>query len=163
MLKKNGPKILASLAMLGLAAYFAWSWWRDQRTTGGQVYFYDQSAQKLFPCPFDSVSPIAGIDGPEADAVRAIVFSPTGDCARDRQIGYLEKYSPQLKAQFEVTQKNPNAEVPRLSRSEAQSHTFVRRLRETGWHALDTEEGGRIVGEWRLSAPEGTDPTICLP
>lgn len=163
MFKKSGPKILVSVAMLSLAAYLVWNWWRSEHTGGNQVYFYDQSAQKLFSTSSDSVAPIAGTDGPEIDAVRAIVFSPSGDCRKDQQIAYLEKYSPELKAQFEVAKKNPEADLPRMSRSQAQSHTFVRRVQDKDWHPLDSEEGGRIVGEWRLASPAGTDPVICLP
>jgi hypothetical protein len=163
MQKSAGFKIVAVVAMLSAAAYITWTWWKDQRPHSAQAFFYDLSEKRLFAASQDAVPPIAGLDGKELDAVRAVVFSPTGDCKRDRQIAYLEKYSPELKAQFEVTKKDPAADFPRLSRSAAQSHTFVRRISDSTWHPMDSEEAARIVGEWRLTGAGGADPIICIP
>ena len=126
------------------------------------IYFYDLSEQKLFAAPQDAVPPILGLDAQEQDAVRAIVYSPSGDCEKDRQIAYLEKYSPELKVQFEAAKANPNADIARMSRGAAQGHTFVRRVNDNDWHAMNTEEAGIIVGEWR-TANAAKDPIICLP
>lgn len=154
--------LIASLAMLCVAGYFFYTFWSSNRTREPQVYFYDLSAKKLFTAPQDAVPPILGVDGPAEDAVRAMVYSPSGDCAKDRKVAYLEKYSAELKAQFEQAKRAPGTEFARMSRAAAQSHTFVARAEELKWHAMDTEEAGRIIGEWRLDHP-GADPVICTP
>ena len=155
-------QLLVVVALLGLAGWFSWSFWKVNRNSVPMIYFYDLSEQKLFAAPQDAVPPIAGLDGEEQDAVRAIVYSPSGDCERDKQIAYLERYSPELKAQFERAKGDPNADFARMSRGAAQGHTFVRRVNETAWHPMNTEEAGLIVGEWR-TANTSRDPIICLP
>lgn len=159
---KKHAQLIAALIMLSLAGYFGFRFWRDHREHVPHVYFYDLSEKKLFAAPQDMVPPIVGTDGKVADAVRAVVYSPSGDCSKDRKIAYLEKYSAELKAQFEVAKRNPGAEIPRMSRSAAQSHTFVARVDELKWHAMDTEEAGRIIGEWRLANPN-PEAQICIP
>jgi hypothetical protein len=159
---KNKGALIASVLMLSLAGFFFYRFWNSGRSSEPQVYFYDLSAKKLFAAPQDAVPPIAGMDGPAEDAVRAVVYSPSGDCAKDQKIAYLEKYSAELKAQFEQAKRTPGAEFPRMSRAAAQSFTFVARPDELKWHAMDTEEAGTIVGEWRLAHP-GADPVICTP
>lgn len=163
MKKGSAPKVIASLLMLILAGYFGWSWWNDNRDQTPQTYFYDLSEKKLFIASLDAVPPILGTDQKVEDGMRAVVYSPSGDCEKDQQIAYLEKYSPELKRQFEASKANPNADIQRMPRSMTQSHTFVRRVHEEAWHAMDSEEGGKIVGEWQANAAPGTIPTICVP
>jgi len=155
-------QIIAVILLLSLAAYLSFNFFRQNRARAPQVYFYDESAGKLFTAPQNAVPPIAGVDGPGADGMRALVFSPTGDCGKDQQIAYLEKYSAELKGQFEAAQARPGEDLPRMSRGAAQGHTFVRRVKEANWHTMDSEEGGRIVGEWRTENA-GRDPVICVP
>lgn len=154
-------KLAAAALMFCLAGLFAFNFWRNHRELPPQIYFYDLSEKKLFAASQDAVPPIAGADGKEEDAVRAIVYSPSGNCAKDKKIAYLEKYSPQLKAEFETAKKNPGLEFPRMSRGAAQGHTFVCRPGDTNWVAMDSPEAALIVGEWRLNLP--SEPTICLP
>jgi hypothetical protein len=157
------PKVIAIVLMLAASAYMTWDWWHAQKHREAHVYFYDLSAKRLFVASGDSVPPITGLDGTADGAVRAVVFSPSGDCDRDQAIAYLEKYSPELKAQFEAARRDPAADIPRMSRARAQSHTFVRRLKDTSWHSMDSEEAARIVGEWRLAKVGHDDPVICVP
>jgi hypothetical protein len=161
-IKKNQATVAASLAMLCLAAFFSYNFWKNNRTAEPQVYFYDLSAKRLFAAPQNAFPPIAGTDGPEEDAVRAVVYSPSGDCSKDQRIAYLEKYGAELKAQFEHARRNPGADFPRMSRAAAQDFTFVSRVDAIKWHPMTSEEAGRIVGEWRLADP-GADPVICTP
>ena len=65
--------------MLALAGALAFNFFRTHRETVPLAYFYDLSDQKLFTAPQDSVPPIIGTDGKVADAVRAMVYSPSGD------------------------------------------------------------------------------------
>ena len=155
-------KLIASMVMLALAGVLAFNFFRTHRDPVPLAYFYDLSEQKLFTAPQSSVPPILGTDGKVADAVRAMVYSPTGDCEKDRQIAYLEKYSPELKRQFEAAKAAPNEEISRMSRGAAQSHTFVCRVGQTTWFAVDTQEGERIIDEWRF-AHLCKNPTICIP
>jgi hypothetical protein len=162
-MKSNTPKVLVSVILLLGASLLTWKWWRETREDEPKSWFYDLSEKKLFAASQNAVPPIIGLDKKEADAVRAVVYSPSGNCEKDRKIAYLERYSPELKAQFEAAKANPDADIARMPRSLAQSHTFVRRVDETEWHAMDSEEGGKIVGEWRVNAPRGTEPIICVP
>jgi hypothetical protein len=148
--------------MLALAGVLAFNFFRTHRETVPLAYFYDLSEQKLFTAPQDSVPPIMGTDGKVADAVRAMVYSPSGDCEKDRQIAYLEKYSLELKQQFETAKAAPNQDIARMSRGAAQSHTFVCRVGQPNWFAINTQEGERIIDEWRFAHP-GKNPTICIP
>lgn len=160
-MSKNS-KIIASIAMLAISAWLVFNFFRTNRERVPLAYFYDLSEQKLFTAPQDAVPPIIGTDGKIADAVRAIVYSPSGDCENDRKIAYLEKYSEELKKQFEAAKAAPNAELPRMSRGAAQLHTFVCRADESKWFPSDSEEANRIIDEWRLKHP-GMNPTICIP
>jgi hypothetical protein len=156
-------KLVIAAALFVLAGYMTWTFLKNTKGSSETVYFYDLSAGKLFAAAKDAVPPIAGVDGPQEDAVRAVVYSVSGDCDKDQQIAYLEKYSPQLKADFEKAKANPGAEFPRLSRAQAQSHTFVRRLKDKDWTQMDTEPATQIMGEWRLAGANGTEPIICVP
>ena len=160
-MSKNA-KLIASLVMLLAAAALAFNFFRTHREPVPMAYFYDLSERKLFTAPQDSVPPIVGTDGKIADAVRAVVYSPSGDCEKDQKIAYLEKYSPELKRQFEAAKAAPNQDEPRMSRGAAQLHTFVCRPGETNWFAANTQEGDIIIDEWRSAHP-GKNPTICIP
>jgi hypothetical protein len=155
-------KLITSLIILAVAGTLAFNFFRTHREPEPLAYFYDLSEQKLFTARQDSVPPIIGTDGKVADAVRAVVYSPSGDCEKDQKIAYLEKYSAELKQQFEAAKADPNREFARMSRGAAQAHTFVSRVSETNWFAINTQEGERIIDEWRFAHP-GKDPTICIP
>lgn len=157
------PKVIFAVALLLGAGVLTWKWWNENRDREPKTWFYDLSERKLFVAAQSAVPPIKGTDGKDEDAVRAIVYSPSGNCDKDRKIAYLEKYSPELKKQFEAARANPNGDIPRMPRSLAPGHTFVRRLEDTDWHPMDSEEAGKIVGEWRVNAPAGAQPAICVP
>jgi len=158
---RNG-KLIASLVMLSLAGLLAFNFFRTHREPVPLAYFYDLSERKLFTAPQDSVPPIVGTDGKVADAVRAVVYSPSGNCEKDQKIAYLEKYSSELKQQFEAAKAAPAQEIPRMSRGAAQLHTFVCRPGETNWFASNSQEADIIIDEWRTAHP-GKNPTICIP
>lgn len=131
----------------------------------GKVYFYDLSQQKLFAAPRSSVPPIRGIDNDEQDGVRAIVISENGNPAdrKHRRIAYLEKYTPQLKAQFEAIQKNGVDGTTSLRREDVPASTLVRRLTDRDWYPMNSAEGEKIVSEWNVPGPNGTYPVVCVP
>jgi len=131
----------------------------------GNVYFYDLSQQKLFAAPRSSVPPIRGVDNDEPDGVRAIVISENGNPVdrKHRRIAYLEKYTPQLKAQFEAIQKNGAGATASLRREEVPASTLVRRLTDHDWYPMNSAEGEKIVSEWNVPGPDGTYPVVCVP
>lgn len=149
--------------MLGAAGLVAYNFVRDGGGTADKTFFYDLSAQKLFTAERNRVPPIRGIDGPEEDAVRAVVISTSGDRAdkKARRIAYLEKYSPVLKAQMEQAQKDGSS--PEMGRGEAVTHRLVKRLSDPDWVPMSTPEGEHIVGEWAMPGPNGVTPIICSP
>jgi hypothetical protein len=133
----------------------------DPGRTG--VFFYDPSASRLFVASIGSIPPIRGVDGPEEDAVRAVVVSITGkpEDRPSRRIAYLERYSPELKRQLEAA-RSEGGPAP-MGRSEAASHRWVRRTNDTDWVPLASETGERIVSDWAVPGPDGISPVVCLP
>ena len=131
-------------------------------------YFYDVEEQKLFVAPSSSIPPIKGLKGGESAGVRAIVVSPTGDPGDKThcRIAYLEKYSPEIKQLFEEVRQARAAgrsEEGRIDRRQVPPSTWVRRLNETEWHALNTPEGKQIASEWNTPGPDGRTPVVCSP
>jgi hypothetical protein len=168
MSKQDKLKLSAGLLLAIMAAVLVFRALRPGPDSEGMVYFYDLSEQKLFPAPRASVPPIRGINNEEADGVRAIVVSDSGD-PRDRKrqrIAYLEKYTPQLKTQFEAARKR-SAEVPALGgslrREDVPANTLVRRLADKEWFPMNSPEGEKIVTDWNVPGPDGAYPSVCVP
>ena len=131
-------------------------------------YFYDESEQKLFTAPVDSIPPIKGINDDQFDGVRAIVIAPKGRCGDEsvRRIAYLEKWSPQLKQQMEAAERAKAAghAVPNLvGRSQRKFHQFVRRTESTQWYHMNTDEAAKIMATLRTKDAEGKIPEVCTP
>ena len=159
-------KLIATIVLLLAAAAMVVSSLLSHRgDSDGKVYFYDLSQQKLFAAPRSSVPPIRGIDNEEQDGVRAIVISESGNPAdrKHRRIAYLEKYTPQLKAQFETIQKEGAGGATSLRREEVPGSTLVRRLTDREWYPMNSAEGEKIVAEWNVPGPNGTYPAVCVP
>jgi hypothetical protein len=156
-------KLAAALLLLALAVGFFIRFARRDDGLSDRAFFYDPSARRLFTGPRTAVPPIRGVDGEQADAVRAVVISTNGN-PRDvaaRTIAYLETYSPELKRQMEVAQAS--GEAPSMGRGLAQTHRFVRRPGDTGWHPMTSPEAERIVSEWLTAGPDGGPAVICTP
>lgn len=156
-------KLAAALFLLALAVGLFIRFARQGTGVSDRTFFYDPSARRLFTGPRTAIPPIRGVDGAQADAVRAVVISTNGN-PRDtaaRTIAYLETYSPELKRQMEAAQASGAA--PSMGRGLAQTHRFVRRLRDADWHPLNSPEAERIVGEWLTAGPDGGPAVICTP
>jgi hypothetical protein len=153
--------VLAVVAVLGASALLYRSLGSDSGRTG--TYFYDPTASRLFVAPMGSIPPIRGVDGPEEDAVRAVVVSVSGNPS-DRgshRIAYLERYSPELKRQLEASRAGTGP-AP-MGRSEAAQQRWVRRTNDTEWFPLSSETGERIVSDWAAPGADGITPTVCVP
>jgi hypothetical protein len=159
--------VVAVVLLAGAAVLFA-RFVRERRPSDDLSYFYDLSEKKLFTASRTLVPPIRGINDEELDGVRAVVVSTNGDpgAPASRRIAYLEKYSPELKRQLEAMQSGGEFTAPagaRISRGAAQSFTFVRRLNEETWHAVNSVEAEKIMTEWQVLGPNGAAPVVCVP
>ena len=146
-------------------------WFKLGSGNGGNhenAYFYDLQEHQLFVAPKGSIPPIKGVKGADMAGVRAIVICTNGNPAdkQHREIAYLEKYSPETKQLFEaVRQARAEGRTPAeaIDRRQIPPNTWVRRLNDADWHALNTPEGERIVTEWNTPGPDGRVPVICAP
>ena len=159
--------VLALVLLAGAA--FRFSMFLGQRGPSDQsAFFYDLSERKLFVAPRTVVPPIRGINNDELDGVRAVVVS-TSNNPKDkasRKIAYLEKYATELKQQLEAMQSGQEPAGPsgsQISRSAAQSFTFVRRLNDETWYAANSAEAELIMKEWQVPGPDGKTPLVCAP
>lgn len=156
----------ARLMLAGIAAMVA-VFLLIRSVTGGSpghdAFFYDISAGRLFTAPRSSVPPIRGVDGPEEDAFRAVVVSINGNAADKSswRVAYLERYSPELKRQIEVSQAG--GPPPAMGRGGSSTHRWVRRTNDVEWATLGSEAGERIVSEWLSAGVNGATPVLCTP
>ncbi|MHB1306669.1 MAG: hypothetical protein ACYDC1_01195 [Limisphaerales bacterium] len=150
-------------ALLVAAAFLVVRQAREFAAPADRVFFYDLSAEKLFPAPRASIPPIRGVDGREEDAMRAVVVSTNGRPAEKSswQVAYLERFSPELKRQME--EARTTGEPPPMGRTLAQAHRFVRRVADTNWHLMGTPEAEAIVNEWMTAGPGGGPATVFNP
>jgi hypothetical protein len=83
---------------------------RSDGEAGARVWFYDQSAKRLYPAPRDLIPP----DGDNDVRVRAMVigFQGMGNEVSQLKIAYLEKYSPEFKALLERAEAAHAAKRP---------------------------------------------------
>jgi hypothetical protein len=158
-------------ALAGLAIFFIIvrvRHFRDNGEAGARVWFYDQSANRLYPAPRDLIPP----DGNNEVRVRAMVvgFQGLGNEVSRLKIAYLEKYSPEFKSLLEQEEaahaaKKPfDGKVPSQSSAYYRDNTLVKRPGEDSWHAIGTPEARQIMAEWReWRGPAGQLPIISVP
>jgi hypothetical protein len=141
---------------------------RGDGEAGARVWFYDQSAQRLYPAPRDLIPP----DGADDTRVRAVVigFQGMGNSVSQLKIAYLEKYSREFKALLERAQaahaaKQPFGEkIPSRDSDYFQNNMMVKRPGEASWHTAGTGEARQILAEWReWRGPAGQPPVISVP
>ena len=141
---------------------------RNDGEAGARVWFYDQNARHLYPAPRTLVPP----DGNDDNRVRAVVIGFQGmqNDARQLQIAYLEKYSPELKALLERAQAAHAARLlftetmPSPNSAYFQDNTLVTRPGEASWHTIGSDEGRQLTSEWReWRGPAGQRPIISVP
>ncbi len=169
MPRSDVGKLVFAVGCLAVAGVLGVRFVKQRPPGEPQIYFYDLSAQELFIAPqASSIPPIGGIDGVEEDGVRAIVVAPAGQSEDEasRTIAYLEKYSPRLKGQFEAfraAQKGGPPAQQTISRGQSRAHTFVKRISDTNWVPMSSQEAERIVVQWQVPGPNGNLPVVCVP
>lgn len=163
MKRSDNWKIAGLLLLLGVAGWFLFRQVWGRPAPGEKGFFYDVSAKKIFLANRDAVPPIRGVDGPEEDGFRAVVYSPTGHPADKRtwKVAYLERCTPELKAKMEAAQKS--GEALAMGRVEAQSHRLVRRLEDSEWLPMSAPGVETILNGWATPGPDGATPTLCAP
>jgi hypothetical protein len=141
---------------------------RGDAEAAARVWFYDQSAQRLYPAPRDLIPP----DGNSDTRVRALVvsFHGLGNDVSQLKIAYLEKYNPDLKALLDRAQAAHAArrlfteKIPARDSAYFQDNTMVKRPGEPFWHTLGSEEARQLMAEWRdWRGPAGQTPIISVP
>jgi hypothetical protein len=161
-------KIALSLVLIALAVVCYFKLMPASESRSEKAYFYDLEQKQLFVAPRNSIPPINGIKGAPLAGVRAIVISRTGNPAdmKHREIAYLEKYSPELREKFETIQQEEaagHASDVVIDRHMLPTMTLVRRLNDTEWHPLSSDEGAKITMEWNTPDPDGRVPVVCSP
>jgi hypothetical protein len=85
-----------------------------------------------------------------------------------RKIAYLEKYSSDLKRTLDEVMAAHAAgriftgSVPGRQSAYFQNNTLVKRQNDTEWFPVNTDEGQRIMNEWRSwRGLDGSGPVIC--
>jgi hypothetical protein len=154
---------LGAIAWMVAAAIRAAS---RQGDTGGRVWFYDESQKQLYAMPVATIPPDKGIGGPAGDGYRAIVVA-FGKDRKTRRIAYLQKFTPGLKKVLDevifarAAHRVFNGSVPAYQSAYFQNNTLVKRVDEEEWHPADSDEGKKILAEWRSwRGPDGALPII---
>jgi hypothetical protein len=168
MQKSSAIKLAGSVVLLAASVFFFFKFNPAKENQNGDAYFYDLQEQRLFVAPKGSIPPVNGVKGAPMAGVRAIVICTNGDPSDKKhlQIAYLEKFSPEIKELFEEVHQarlQGRSEEGRIDRKEVVANTLVRRLDETNWQPLTSDEGRRIADEWNITGPDGRTPIVCSP
>ncbi len=168
-------KLAAAVALAVFAVAFVSERFGGFHRTGEEgagVWFYDQSAKRLYAMPRDTLPPDKGIGGPSGDGVRAVVVAFRGEQndPRKRRIAYLESYTPELKQLLDqirtahVSGQPFAGGVPARNSDFVQTNTLVKSVEDSAWHAASSPEGQRAMTAWRSwRGPDGQAPVICVP
>jgi hypothetical protein len=161
------------LCGLGIAAWFAVSSLRNssrRSDPGTRAWFYDESEKKLSTMPVTTIPPDKGIGGPSGDGEKAVVVT-FGKDWHDRgewRIAYLEKYTAGLKKNLEdlmiacAAHRIFDGSAPLRQSEYFQTNTLVKRQDDHDWYPANSDEGKKIITEWRSwRGPDGSQPVVC--
>src|SRR5579871_3041837 len=153
-------KAVIVVSGLGIGGWLAVSSLRSSMRSshaGSHVWFYDESEKKLYSMPDTTIPPDKGIGGPGGDGEKAVVVT-FGKDWHDRskwRIAYLQKYTPELKNILDrlivarAAHRIFDGSVPARQSEYFQSNTLVKRVEDHDWYPANSDEGKRIVAEWR--------------
>lgn len=157
----NNSRIKIAIACVGLTiAIGLFFLLNSGPSTDGvpQRYFYDMSKKALYTAADDGIPPVAGIDGGEADGVRAVVVR--GEDGGE-QIVYLEKFTPELKAAREKQQQEAAAGGSNVAGSKntlGKAHVLIKRPDDQDWVSIASAEGEKIMAEFQQILQSGRMP-----
>ncbi|MBL9129023.1 MAG: hypothetical protein JNL97_15345 [Verrucomicrobiales bacterium] len=156
-------KIVGIGLIAAAAGLYLWRQISGGSAPGERGFFYDESAKTLFYGARTAVAPIRGIDGPQEDGYRAVVYSATGNPADKTswRVAYLEKCSPELKAKMEAAQKT--GEALAMGRVESQNHRFVKRVEDADWRPMSAPDVEAVLNAWTAAGTNGATPVLCTP
>lgn len=163
--------IFASVFGIGcwlVVSNFRNGWGKSDK--GGRVWFYDESEKKLYLTPDTTIPPDKGIGGPAGDGEKAVVVT-FGKDWHDRgkwRIAYLQKYTPGLKKALEdviiarAARRVFDGTIPSPLSTYFQTNTLVKRVDDRDWYPANSDEGRRILTEWRSwRGGDGSNPVVC--
>lgn len=156
-------KVVGVTLLVVAAGLYLWRQIRGGPAPGERGFFYDESAKTLFYGARTAVPPIRGVDGPEEDGFRAVVYSASGNPADKTswRVAYVEKCSPELKTKMEAAQKT--GEALAMGRVESQGHRFVRRLEDAEWRPMTAPDIETVLNAWAVPGTNGITPVLCTP
>lgn len=157
------PQLGLAVALLAAAGLFLFRWMNAGSGVSEKAFFYDLSERRLYVADRGLIPPIAGVNDPAQDGVRAVVVSTNGQPEQESTwvIAYLETCAPELKEKLEAAKVSQSA--PEISRTTAQGLRLVKRPNDTAWVSLATAEGEQIVSEWLQWGTDKNPPVICTP
>ncbi len=161
------------VAGIGIVSWLAVSGLRTSSRggdAGDRAWFYDESEKQLYTMPVTTMPPDKGIGGISGDGDKAVVVT-FGKDWHDRskwRIAYLERYSPGLKETLEkiiiarAAHRIFDGSVPSRQSDYFQTNTFVKRVDDRDWFVSNSDEGRKIVNEWRSwQGADGSGPVVC--
>ena len=170
---KPASKSVIIVSGLGIAGWLAFSHLRSSSRSGhagNHVWFYDESEKKLYSMPDTTIPPDKGIGGAGGDGEKAVVVT-FGKDWHDRskwRIAYLQKYTPELKKALDeliiarAAHRVFDGSVPARQSAYFQSNTLVKRVDDHDWFPANSDEGKKILTEWRAwHGADGSGPIIC--
>ena len=162
MSKATVAKLVLVIVLLAGAAFGFYRHFNAPTGISELNFFYDLSEKKLFTASREALPPIRGLNNEEEDAVRAVVICTVGnpDDPANRQIAYLEKYAPELKASLEQVREGKAEPLPSKIRN---GYRFVKLADQEKWHAANSPEGTKILNGWNVAGPDGKQPVVCVP
>ena len=160
-------KVGLSVAGLLIAAFLAYRALTGSHEVGDRAFYYDESERKLYVGPAGQFPPLGGIGGASGDGVIAMVYTCTEDPSKaDRQIAYLQKFTPELVAKLEANEQEHKATgtvTQPLDRGYMTEQTLVRRVDEEAWHSQSSPEGQEIISVLSRRCDNGQFPRLCSP
>lgn len=159
----NALKPVGVAILFGVAGWRLWSWMGSGSGVSEKAFFYDLSEKRLFVADRGRIPPIAGVNDPVTDGVRAVVVSTNGhpELRSTWVVAYLETNAPELKEQLEAAKLA--GRPPEIGRTAAQGLRLVKRPGDATWVSLGSPEGELIVSEWLQLGTESSPPVICTP
>ena len=161
--------------VLVAAVAFGVARWRAASRVGEEglrVFFYDESEQRLYAVPRETLAPHVGVGGARDDGVRAVVVAAESEQhdPSQQRIAYLEKYTPELKGFLEERRaaraagRPPRQPMPSSEGEFFDVNTLVRRPGEDIWYDLTQPEARRITLEWhQWRSADGRALVVCVP